>query len=170
MLLLSLPLLYNYIMSFLTIRIMWLRLKYIDLVDDKLPFFTVSWSVGCFSIWKISLFTIFGFFEPYLYYYRKTINDEAILNKVDDDDFDALLAAADRLNSQCNYKKCKSLVKTLGTNCAHCNLRWKIWCHRYLDKIFVVLSFRIKYSCIFLINDPIVYCTQPLSINYAVVM
>lgn len=54
---------------------------------------------------------------------RKTIDDEAILNKVDGDDFDALLAAADRLNSVCNYRKCKTLVKTLGTNCAHCKLR-----------------------------------------------
>ena len=85
--------------------------------------FPVSWSVRCFSIWKISLFTILWFFKPNLYHYRRTINDEAILNKVDDDDFDALLAAADRLNSQCNYMKCKTLVKTLGTNCAHCNLR-----------------------------------------------
>lgn len=45
------------------------------------------------------------------------------IKDADGDDFDALLAAADQLNSVCNFKKCKTLVRTLGVNCQFCKLR-----------------------------------------------
>ncbi|XP_067948248.1 DNA-binding protein SMUBP-2-like isoform X2 [Watersipora subatra] len=65
-----------------------------------------------------------GFKERKIKEKKKTVDAEVMLNKVDSEDFDALLAAADKLNSVCNMKKCKTLVKTLGVNCPHCTLRF----------------------------------------------
>jgi predicted nucleic acid binding AN1-type Zn finger protein len=46
------------------------------------------------------------------------------LNKVADDDFDALIATVTALDSTCSVKKCKTLTNTLGRNCLHCRRRF----------------------------------------------
>lgn len=91
-----------------------------------------GWNLLCFSV-EISIIVneliretwIASWRRSRVYVlYRKTVDGDAALNKVESDDFDALLAAANRLNSVCNFVKCKTLVKTLGANCPHCHARY----------------------------------------------
>ncbi|XP_033743821.1 DNA-binding protein SMUBP-2-like [Pecten maximus] len=48
----------------------------------------------------------------------------AKIEKVDADDFDGLIAAAQKLDEVCGFKKCKVKVKTLGQNCEFCMRRF----------------------------------------------
>lgn len=46
------------------------------------------------------------------------------LCRIDNDDFDALLAAATAVDWKCNFKKCKTKTGTLGGNCSFCGCRF----------------------------------------------
>ena len=46
------------------------------------------------------------------------------LEKIDSDDFDALIAAATKIDDNCAFKKCKVKVRTLGQNCEYCGHRF----------------------------------------------
>lgn len=48
----------------------------------------------------------------------------AKIEKVDSDDFEGLIAAAQKLDEICGFKKCKVKVKTLGQNCEFCLRRF----------------------------------------------
>ncbi|CAG5120567.1 unnamed protein product, partial [Candidula unifasciata] len=47
-----------------------------------------------------------------------------ILSKIDDDDFEGLIASITELDSKCAFKKCKTLTNTLGRNCEYCTRRF----------------------------------------------
>lgn len=47
-----------------------------------------------------------------------------ILSKIDDDDFEGLIASITELDSKCAFKKCKTLTNTLGRNCELCTRRF----------------------------------------------
>ncbi|CAL1546219.1 unnamed protein product [Lymnaea stagnalis] len=47
-----------------------------------------------------------------------------VLSKIDDDDFDGLIASITELDSKCAYRKCKTLTNTLGRNCEYCTRRF----------------------------------------------
>ncbi len=50
-------------------------------------------------------------------------------NPEDDDDFEALIAAAVRENNSCSFRKCKENAKTFGRNCEFCAKRFCIGHH-----------------------------------------
>jgi ATP-dependent RNA/DNA helicase IGHMBP2 len=45
-------------------------------------------------------------------------------NGVEEEDFDAVCAQFQTLNSVCNYERCKTKVTVLGADCAHCRARF----------------------------------------------
>ena len=49
---------------------------------------------------------------------------EEVLKKIDDDDFDGLIASITQLDGKCSFKKCKTLTTTLGRNCEFCTRRF----------------------------------------------
>ena len=59
--------------------------------------------------------------QPCPFQVRKTAE---ALDKVADDDFDALIATVTALDSKCSFKKCKTLTTTLGRHCQHCTRRF----------------------------------------------
>ncbi|XP_035827063.1 DNA-binding protein SMUBP-2 isoform X2 [Aplysia californica] len=46
------------------------------------------------------------------------------LKKIDDDDFEGLIASITELDSKCAFKKCKTLTNTLGRHCDFCTRRF----------------------------------------------
>ncbi|XP_059153320.1 DNA-binding protein SMUBP-2-like [Physella acuta] len=54
----------------------------------------------------------------------QTQNVSEALSKIDDDDFDGLIASITELDSKCSFKKCKTLTNTLGRNCEYCTRRF----------------------------------------------
>ena len=53
---------------------------------------------------------------------KKNVTNNGLV-KADEEDFDALIAAAVKDNTSCKIKKCKSNAATLGRNCPFCSLR-----------------------------------------------
>ena len=43
----------------------------------------------------------------------------------DEDEIDKLLESFNKLDTVCNYEKCKVLVAVLGVNCNFCRIRWQ---------------------------------------------
>jgi hypothetical protein len=43
--------------------------------------------------------------------------------KADEDEIDKLLESFNKLDTVCNYEKCKALVSVLGVNCNFCRIR-----------------------------------------------
>ena len=55
---------------------------------------------------------------------KKNKKTKNAIEKQSEEDFDALIAAAQKENSVCNYPKCKQYTTTLGQNCEFCAKRF----------------------------------------------
>ncbi len=55
-----------------------------------------------------------------LFFIQSKNKDELM---ADEDEIDKLLESFNKLDTVCNYEKCKTLVSVLGVNCSFCRIR-----------------------------------------------